>query len=407
MDGEDGLDGFANVWSGNIEVPSQPLGITIEFEEGDELTGNISIPVQGIENHPLSLVNLDGDGSIYFNAEIQGQTIAFNGKVTGREMSGKFTQNGASFPFELSKGKRDGNNETEKGDFLEVETKHGRMYGELLAPEGEGPFPVMLIIPGSGPTDRNGNAPGMENNGLKMLAEELASNGIASVRYDKRGAGKNKVEHISEEEITFDVFVEDAVDWIELLKGDERFSGVGVIGHSQGSLEGMLAAKESDIDMFVSVSGPGRAADLILEEQLGNQLSGDLLAESRKILRQMASGQQVDEMSEAMRQFFRPSVQPFMISWMAYDPQEEISELEIPVLIVNGDNDIQIPESEAQLLQEACPEAELRIIKGMNHVLKEAGGDRDSNIATYADPSLPLAEGFSEAVVSFIRQHQP
>src|SRR5690625_1012329 len=229
-------------WNGSIEIPNQPLPFNIEFDQKDELTGTISIPVQRLHNYPLSTIDLKENNELLFMMEIQGDYITFDGEVDDETISGTFKQHGQSFPFQLNKGKETVTDEEEEGDFLQVETDQGTLYGEMETPEGDGPFPVVIIIPGSGPTDRDGNSPGIpgKNDSLKLLAEGLANNGIASLRYDKPGAGKNMQLAAAEEEMRFDHFVDHAISWVELLKEDDAYKKIGIIGHSQGSLTGKI-----------------------------------------------------------------------------------------------------------------------------------------------------------------------
>ncbi|GAB3046314.1 alpha/beta hydrolase [Virgibacillus ainsalahensis] len=394
------METLADSWSGSIEVPGQPLNIVVEFANDEELTGTISIPVQGLQNYPLSIINVEEE-SIFFTMEIQGQSISFDGKVDEETITGDFKQNGQTFPFELTKGAATSEPE-EDGEFLEVETEIGTLYGEVEMPDGNGPFPVMLIIPGSGPTDRNGNSPGARNDSLKFVAEELAANGVASLRYDKRGAGENRKAIIAEEELQFEQFIDDAVTWVELLKEEENFTEVGIIGHSQGSLVGMLAARDTEVDTFISLAGAGRSIDEVLHDQLREQLPGDLMKESEEILQQLKEGKVVENVSEELQSAFRPSVQPFISSWMQYEPTEEIAKLDIPTLVINGKNDLQVSPDEAEMLQEAKEDAVLVLIDKMNHVLKEAPGDEEGNLQTYNDPDLPLADGLIDALVEFL-----
>ncbi|WP_240510125.1 alpha/beta hydrolase family protein [Virgibacillus profundi] len=395
------MESLTGFWSGAIEIPNQPLDIQVDFENKDELTGELSIPIQGVQNYPLSTIKME-DMNIVFTMEIQGQYITFDGNLEDEKITGTFKQNGQSFPFELAKGEAVVGNDEEDGEFLQIETDHGTLHGELETPDGEGSFTVMIIIPGSGPTDRNGNSPGIQNNSLKLLAEQLAEQGIATVRYDKRGAGKNIQSAIPEQEMTFDQMVNDATSWVELLEKDENYSQVGIIGHSQGSLVGMLAARESNVSSFISLAGAGQPIDKVLENQLSEQLSDELLKESKEILQQLKEGKHVENISQELQSVFRPSVQSFLSSWMQYDPAEEIQKLEVPTLIVNGENDLQVPVSEAKLLHEAKSDAELMLIEKMNHVLKEAPADREGNMQTYSNPDLPLADGLINGIVEFL-----
>jgi alpha-beta hydrolase superfamily lysophospholipase len=274
-----------------------------------------------------------------------------------------------------------------------LQTSTGELSGTLTVPILKGTFPVALIIAGSGPTDRNGNNAQMKNNSLQMLAHELAAQGIASLRYDKRGIGKSASAMISEELLRFENYVEDAKDWATQLKTDPRFNKLIIIGHSEGSLIGMLAAEKADA--FVSLAGAGRPIDVILKEQLTEQLSGQkkLLRAANEGLSKLKEGKLVEDAPVELFGLFRPSVQPYITSWMKYDPAVEIAKLEIPIVIIQGSTDLQVKEEDARMLFMAHPlDSRLIIIEEMNHVLKIAPADRLKNIETYSKPELPLAE---------------
>jgi len=274
-----------------------------------------------------------------------------------------------------------------------VQTSTGELYGTLTVPILKGTFPVALIIAGSGPTDRNGNNAQMKNNSLQMLAHELAAQGIASLRYDKRGIGKSASAMISEDQLRFDNYVEDAKAWAAQLKTDSRFRELIIIGHSEGSLIGMLACEQADV--FVSLAGAGRPIDVILKEQLAVQLKGKkkLLRAANVGISKLKEGKLVEDSPSELFGLFRPSVQPYMISWMKYDPAVEIWKLKIPIVIIQGSTDLQVKEEDAVILFKAHPlNSRLIIIEDMNHVLKIAPLDREKNIETYSNPELPLAE---------------
>lgn len=286
---------------------------------------------------------------------------------------------------------------------IQLKTDSGAIAGTLTLPGKQTGVPVALIIAGSGPTDRNGNSAFTRNDALKLLAHALAGNGIASVRFDKRGIGGSMKAGKKEADLRFETYINDAADWIRLLKQDKRFSKIVVIGHSEGSLIGMVAAAQAGADQFVSIAGTGRPIDEVLKEQL-KTASEDLYQLSLPVLDSLKQGHLVNKVDGRLFTLFRPSVQPYMISWLRYNPQEEIKKLSIPVLIVQGTNDIQVPAVDAEKLAAAKPEAKLLLIEDMNHVLKIIRGDRQANIATYKDPSLPLAEQLVTGIVSFIKQ---
>ena len=286
---------------------------------------------------------------------------------------------------------------------ITLETKTGDIKGSLLIPSVSEKTAVVLIISGSGPTDRNGNNPMMTNNSLKMLAIELQKKGIASLRYDKRGIGESKNSGLQEIDLRFENYIQDVEGWIKLLKEDERFSNIIVLGHSEGSLIGMIASHKQEAKKFISVAGVGIPAGDILRKQLKGQPQF-VLDESLKIIEKLENGETVKKVSQMLYSLFRPSVQPYIISWFKYDPQKEIAKLDIPVLIVQGTTDIQVSVSDANKLALANKKSRKQIIEGMNHILKEAVMDRQKNIQTYSIPDLPLKKELIEVVVKFIEE---
>ena len=287
-----------------------------------------------------------------------------------------------------------------------LQTLTGQIHGTLLVPSGESPKPVALIIAGSGPTDRNGNTKGLpgSNDSLKMLAESLAANGIASLRYDTRGIAASGGAAAAEADLRFDHYVEDAAAWVRQLKSDSRFSTVTVIGHSEGSLIGMIAARTAEADGYVSIAGAGRSAPEILRAQLKPQLPPELWLESERILNGLIEGKVSGSVPPSLAALYRESVQPYLISWFAYDPAAEVARLEMPVLLVQGTTDIQVSEEDVGMLRRAAPSAEVAIIEGMNHVLKIVDADRGRQVASYSDPSLPIARELEDRIVAFIRR---
>ncbi len=284
---------------------------------------------------------------------------------------------------------------------MELSTDKGVLKGSLILPDREDKAPVVLIVAGSGPTDRNGNNPMMTNNSLKLIAEGLAKNGVASLRFDKRGIAASASAAEGEAELRFETYIEDVVSWGKKLKEDPRFSDIIILGHSEGSLIGMVAAARIKADKFISVAGVGRPAADLLREQLSAQ-PPVVTAMTDPILDTLEMGQTVSNVNPMLNSLFRPSVQPYLISWFKYDPAEEIARLHCPVLILQGTTDIQVKVEDAELLSAASANGEMVILEGMNHVLKNAPEDRGLNVQTYNDPSLPLAEGLIEAIVNFI-----
>ena len=285
-------------------------------------------------------------------------------------------------------------------EIIVLETPTGNIEGTLLVPSKEH-SPLVLIIAGSGPTDRDGNNISLQNNSLKMIAQGLYMNDIASFRFDKRGISKSAAAGMSEEDLRFEHYIEDVQQWCSLLKEDSRFSSFIILGHSEGSLIGMIASQTVSPDKFISLAGPGFSMQATLRRQLADQ-PVYILSMSLPIIEQLEKGKTVDSVPPLINMLFRPSIQPYLISTFKYDPVIEISKVQSPVLIVQGTTDIQIQVEDAKKLAAANSNSELVIIEGMNHILKEADANRFLNLRTYGDPNLELKQGLIEKITKFI-----
>lgn len=284
-----------------------------------------------------------------------------------------------------------------------LHTANGDLTGTLTIPgDGTKKTPVALIIAGSGPTDRNGNNPIMKNESLKLLAYGLAAHNIASLRFDKRGLGESKAAFKSEADLRFEDYINDARGWIDTLKKDTRFTKVFVAGHSEGSLIGMIAALNK-ADGFISISGAGRSADKILKEQLASQ-PPMVKDSSYPIIDSLVMGKTVQNVPRMLFALFRPSVQPYMISWFHYDPQTEIGKLTIPVLILQGTNDLQVTVEDANLLARSNARAQLALIRNMNHIFRIVEGDRKANLATYITADNPISKELVTIIAAFVNK---
>lgn len=287
----------------------------------------------------------------------------------------------------------------------EDSVQNGILKGSLLAPRSKQKIPVVLIIAGSGPTDRNGNQGNLViPQSYKLLAESLAAQGIASLRYDKRGIGESIEENFREENYHFDDIVADAQSWVEWLSKDKRFGEIIVLGHSEGSLIGMLIAQNAKVSKYVSVAGAARRIDKVILDQFKQQkYTEKALQVAKNCFDTLASGKKLSQVPDVFQSIFRPSLQPFLISWLRYTPKDEIKKLQKPLMIVQGTSDIQVGVSEAEMLRENSPKAVYLLIEGMNHVLKDSPTNRNENLATYRKPELPLSKGLVEGIVQFIR----
>lgn len=289
------------------------------------------------------------------------------------------------------------------------------IYGTLTLPaHTKRPVPVLLLIAGSGPTDRDGNSPLAIGNlgtlkaaSYRLLSDSLVQRGIAVVRYDKRGVGKSIDLLGGENKLRFDTYITDAVGFINQLKTDRRFSRVVVAGHSEGSLVGMVATQKAGADAFISLAGSGEDIASKLKAQLGPQLTGDNQQQTFAALDSLKAGFTLSRQPTnipAVQQMFRPSVQPYMTSWMQYDPAQQIRLLTVPVLIIQGKRDLQVTVGDAQKLKAARPNDKLLLFDQMTHALKDVTTDDQlANLKTYVTPDLPITPGLTTAIVQFIK----
>jgi alpha-beta hydrolase superfamily lysophospholipase len=284
------------------------------------------------------------------------------------------------------------------------------LSGTLLKPKflkseaGERP-PVVLLIGGSGPTDRNGNQGGTGPGELRQLAEQLAENGIASLRYDKRGVGRSPAPGLREEDLLLNGYVDDAVAWLGWLQQRSDLGPRIVVGHSEGGLIAILAAKRTPVAGIVLIATPGRKlADVVRDQLQRIGMDPPLQAEALTVLSSLERGEKVPNVNPALQALFRPSVQPYMISELAIDPAKELRNIALPVMIVSGGHDLQVSSADAALLSAERPDATRLDVPGMNHVLKMAPADRAGQQDAYSNPNIPLAAGVSDAIANFVRQ---
>jgi fermentation-respiration switch protein FrsA (DUF1100 family) len=286
---------------------------------------------------------------------------------------------------------------------ISLDTGTGELFGSLLLPKSDQPVPVVLIISGSGPTDRDGNNPdGGRNDSLKRLAWVLAKHNVASVRYDKRGVAASLAATPDERNLSVEAYVADAQAWSRKLKSDPRFGPLILLGHSEGALIASLAAPNVDAAAVISMSGSARPIDQVLREQLARSLPPPLMLRSNELIDSLKAGKTDDNVPPPLQVIFRPSVQPYLISLFRQDPAAAFARLKMPALIIQGSHDIQVGVDDARQLKVAKPDAELALIDGMNHVLRIVPNDVKRQLASYKDPQLPLAAELGTRILGFI-----
>lgn len=283
-----------------------------------------------------------------------------------------------------------------------------RLAGTLI--DAGDKAPVVLIIPGSGPTDRDGNNPlGVTAAPYKLLAEALAGRGISSVRIDKRGMFGSKEAIPNANKVTIADYSADTNAWVASIRKSTGAKCVWLLGHSEGGLVALSAAqKPKDLCGVITVSAVGRKIGSVMREQLrANPANAPILEAALSTIESLESGKTVDSatLPEPLRVLFSNDVQPFLIDLFAEDPAALAAALKVPLLVVQGDADFQVTVEDAKVLATAQPKATLAILPGVNHVLKvPAGSDRTANLRSYADPTLPIAPSMVDAIAAFVKR---
>ena len=286
----------------------------------------------------------------------------------------------------------------------------GDLAGTLI-PASEG-NPTLLVIPGSGPTDRDGNNPlGVSAARYRLLAEALSARGIGTIRIDKRGMFASHAAVANPNDVTIGAYAEDVHAWIAAAReqtGEECF---WLLGHSEGGLVALAAAQKAQgVCGVLLVASVGRKTGVILREQLqANPANAPILPDALAAIDALEAGERVsvEGLHPALQGLFNPAVQGFLIDMMAQDPAALVSALEVPALIVSGGKDLQTPVSDGKALAAAQGKAKLVVVPDMNHVLKRVEGEgRVANLGTYADPSLPIHPDLVDAIADFVSPAQ-
>ena len=294
---------------------------------------------------------------------------------------------------------------------IEAPGPEGPLVGLMVSADAPN-APVVLIIPGSGPTDRDGNSPlGIRASTYRLLAEGLAANGIASVRIDKRGMFASKAAIKNPNDVTMNAYARDVTAWVATLRGRTGQRCIWILGHSEGANVALLAGVTlPDTCGLILAAAPGRPLGIILRDQLrANPANAPIIDQAFTVIESLERGRKVDTtgMHPALLPLFRPEVQDFLISAISLDPASLLARYEGPILIVQGQQDIQVGETDARRLAGANPKARVVLISTANHVLKSVtSADRAANVATYADPNLPLAPGVIDALADFVNAHR-
>lgn len=280
----------------------------------------------------------------------------------------------------------------------------GPLAGTYLAPAAGGP--VLVIIPGSGPTDRNGNSPlGVAGGAYQRLAEALATGGVGSIRIDKRGMFGSAAAAADPNAVRLTDYAEDVRAWAAEARGRAGAPCAWLLGHSEGGLVAILAAQDSpDVCGLVLLAAPGRPLQQVLREQLAaNPANAAILPQVDRIIASLEAGEAPDltGVHPGVAMLFNPALNTFFVSLFSHDPAVELARYPGPVLVVQGETDIQVTVADAERLAGARG-LEPVIIPGMNHVLRDAPADRAANAATYGLTDAPLSAGLADAIAGFV-----
>jgi uncharacterized protein len=293
---------------------------------------------------------------------------------------------------------------------LGIEGPSGTLQGTLASPDGGPKAPIAIIIPGSGPTDRDGNNPlGVTAGMYRLLADALAAKGVSTIRIDKRGMFGSSAAAADADNVRMADYAADVRAW--RLEAQKRSSAqcAWLIGHSEGSLVALITAQQPDgICGLILVAGAGRKISDILREQLkANPANAPVLPQALAAISELEAGRRVDvsSMHPALMALFRPSVQGFLIDQMSYDPAQLLARYAGPVLVLQGTTDLQVSMQDAQRLAGARPGVTLVTLEGVNHILKIAPADPAANFATYGNSALPIAPSLVEAITAFLARY--
>ncbi|MES2021178.1 MAG: alpha/beta fold hydrolase [Pseudomonadota bacterium] len=282
----------------------------------------------------------------------------------------------------------------------------GPLAGTLLDPDANAP--LVLLIPGSGPTDRDGNNPlGVAGGPYRQLAEALAAKGIATLRIDKRGLFGSKAAQADPNAVTTAAYAADVQAWSKVARARTGRACIWLLGHSEGGLVALQAAQTpAGICGLILVSSIGRPMGAVLRAQLrANPANAPLLPAAEAAIASLEAGKRIDsaQLPAPLQTLFPDRLQGYWIDLLSHDPARLIAAVKLPVLILQGMRDLQVSVADAEALHRAQPKATLTLLPGINHVLRPVGSDdRAANLATYRDATQPISPSIAEAVATFV-----
>ena len=355
-------------WSGQLVVGPMSLTLVLHLKQAD---GYVEValdsPDQGAKNLSAAKEYLSDD-SIAITLDYL--NVTYTARLKNKKLDGTFTQNGISIPLVLSRGVAERKRpqypqppypyETEEVMFPNV-TDYATLAGTLTWPVGydkkQKPM-VVLLVSGSGQQNRDEEV--FDHKPFLVIADYLARQGIATLRYDDRDTGKSVGGEVKN--ATSEDFMRDAAAGLDYLRSRGAFAKVGILGHSEGGLIAFMLGAQKKTDFIVSFAGPGVQGDTLLAAQ-GNRILA--LADLPANLTVEKYRQQ-----EEVRQT------PWLQWFIDYDPTENIRKTSCPVFALNGDRDCQVISSlNLEAIRRLLPPSKKNLIKeypGLNHLFQHA-----------------------------------
>lgn len=398
-------DGY---WEGIVTIKDSKFFIYLTAKDNQLF---LAIPEQLISDVPVEDLRVS-DEELSFSLQLGTATLRFVLFPQQNGFDGKVLYNTTSGTVMLREGRytvehRKLEAPERLGSQVSITTPRATLYGTYLAPTGSGPFPTLLFVQGSGPTDRDGNSELIveSNDNLWHLAHELRDAGIATVRYDKFAVGTSMPEQLDRVKDTdFDDFVSDAVQWLEYIKEQLPYTEIGILGHSEGSLVALLASQQTPVDYVISVAGNGDpiANQMIKQVSRINEEAGQIL---KKRLDEIKNSQYAETGNVYVDTFIPLGSEKYLQSWMAYNPSDVLRNTQVPVLVTWGSRDERFAGADDLFEQSGIPQQVIFAeIPNMGHMLRYAENDIDLK-KSYSDRTMPLHPQFLETVISFILQY--
>jgi pimeloyl-ACP methyl ester carboxylesterase len=415
-------------WNGQIEIQGMKLRIILHVEkDGENWTATMDSPDQGANGIPVDEITLAEN---QLNFKIASLLFEYSGAWSDDQIEGSFSQGGTTLPLNFSREELEApvvnrpQNPERPLPYYEEEVEYPNpdgghtLAGTLTLPDSTGSYPVVILISGSGPQNRDEELLGHKP--FLVLSDHLTRQGIGVLRFDDRGVGKSTGDHSI---ATSEDFASDVVAGIEYLKTrtDVMPDKIGLAGHSEGGLIAPLAYLQAgdDISFMVLIAGPGVSgmdvivlqqeligkAEGMAEDAIKNDNETTLMMfqmmkeeEDREVLREkllpiiieniLATDSTIKEPEAVAESALNRFLSPWFEYFLDYDPATALEQVDCPVLAINGEKDLQVdPKQNLPVIEKALRKGgntDVTIVemKGLNHLFQETETGKPSEYAT-------------------------